>query len=102
LKSLILINKIDIASLLLAKKLIGKNDQLSIILIQDAVFIAVRNNQYHETVEKILEKGVKFYLLATDVERRGIQHNLISGIELVDYDKLVDLLFIEDQKVVNF
>jgi len=46
-------------------------------------------------------KGVKFHLLKKDAEKRGILDNLISKLELIDYDQFIDLLFLKDQRVIN-
>jgi sulfur relay protein TusB/DsrH len=101
LKKLVLLNRCDPASLLLAERLIASGEELCVVLIQDAIYLALKSSQSQEPVIRIMEKGVKFFLLAVDVGRRGVLHNLVSGVELIDYDRLIELLFHEDQKVIN-
>ena len=42
----------------------------------------------------------KVYALKVDLEKRGLSERMVDGIELVDYDGMVDLLF-SDYTVVN-
>ena len=100
-KTLIFLNKLDFDFLPLAEKLRGKEEELSVVLVQDAVYIAIRNDGHSDAVKKLIESGVKFHILEKDVERRGVVNNLIPGLELIDYDRLIDLLFSDDQKVIN-
>lgn len=100
-KTLFFLNKLDIDFLPLAKKLREKGEDLSVILIQDAIYLGLRNNGNSEQVKNLIEKGVKFHTLDKDVERRGVINNLMTGLELIDYDRLIDLLFSDDQKVIN-
>jgi len=43
---------------------------------------------------------MKIYALKGDLEKRGLTERMIGGVELVDYDGMVDLLF-SGYKVVN-
>ena len=43
---------------------------------------------------------MKIYALKGDLEKRGLTERMIGGVELVDYDDMVDLLF-SGYKVVN-
>ncbi len=42
----------------------------------------------------------KVYALKVDLEKRGLSERMVDGVELVDYDGMVDLLF-SDYTVVN-
>jgi len=96
LKTLIFLNKLDDGFLFLIEGL-----RVSVVLIQDAVYLAVRGNKRSEAVQRAVERGVSFHHLERDVNVRGIRDHLLPGVELVDYDGLVDILFSEDQTVVN-
>lgn len=100
-KTLLFLSKFNLGCLPLAEMLSEKDEEVSIVLIQDAIYIALKNSEYSEATRHAIEKGVKFHLLAKDVERRGVLNNLISDLELIDYDRLIDLLFREDQRVIN-
>jgi sulfur relay protein TusB/DsrH len=62
-----------------------------IVLIQDGIYLDVR---------KIENSGNKVYAIKDDVKKRGYTEILSKNIELIDYDKLVDLILAN--KVVNF
>jgi sulfur relay protein TusB/DsrH len=62
-----------------------------IVLIQDGIYLDVR---------KIENSGNKVYAIKDDVKKRGYTEILYKNIELIDYDKLVDLILAN--KVVNF
>jgi len=101
LKTLIFLNKLDDGFLFLIEGLRVRGREVSVFLIQDAVYLAVRGNKHSEAVQRAVERGVSFHLLERDVNVRGILDHLLPGVELVDYDGLVDILFSEDQTVVN-
>lgn len=42
----------------------------------------------------------KVYALKVDLEKRGLSDRMVDGVELVDYEGMVDLLF-SDYSVVN-
>ena len=62
-----------------------------IVLIQDGVYLDVK---------EIENSGNKVYAVKADVEKRGYNELLSKNIELIDYGKLVDLIFAN--KVINF
>jgi sulfur relay protein TusB/DsrH len=100
-KTLIFLNKFNLNLFPLAETLREKQEEVSVILIQDAIYLGLKNGEHSEATKHAIEKGVKFHLLTKDVERRGVIHHLISDLELIDYDRLIDLLFREDQRVFN-
>ncbi|MBE0633553.1 hypothetical protein E4H04_00795 [Candidatus Bathyarchaeota archaeon] len=69
--------------------------EAEIILMQDAVFFTNNgveaNNKLHDH---------KIYALVSDVEKRGLKNRVLQGIELIDVDSMVDLLFSE-KTVIN-
>jgi sulfur relay protein TusB/DsrH len=62
-----------------------------IVLIQDGIYLDVKKNE---------DSGNKVYAVKDDVEKRGYNEILSKNIELIDYGKLVDLIFAN--KVINF
>ncbi len=62
-----------------------------IVLIQDGIYLDVKKNE---------DSGNKVYAVKDDVEKRGYNELLPKNIELIDYGKLVDLIFAN--KVINF
>ena len=100
-KRLVFLNRFDVSCLPIITELTATNDELGIVLAQGAAYFAVENGLSHEPVKTLIEKGTKLYVLATDVDRRGIRQKLFSEVELLDYNALVELLFREDQAVIN-
>lgn len=67
-------------------RVIQKDD--AIILIEDAVIAAKKNSQ----TEKLIKNVLDVFVLEPDIKARGIQiDQLIQGIELVDYNRFVNL-----------
>lgn len=100
-KTLLFLNKLDYDFLPLAEKLKEKGEEVEVVLIQDAVYLALENNGYSEEMRHVIEKGVKFHILEKDVQNRGVLTHLIPNLDFIDYDRLVDLLFSENQRVIN-
>ena len=63
----------------------------AVLLIEDAVYGAVKGTAFSKRVEDAL-KSVTVYALTPDVETRGVQGRLIDGVKLVDYGGFVDLV----------
>ena len=60
------------------------------ILMQDAVFFAATEDGH-----RLLDAGVKVYALRQSVEARGLHGRTLEGVEMVDYDRMVDLIMEE-------
>lgn len=64
----------------------------SILLIEDAVYAALRQTAIAEKITCAM-KELSFYALEPDVRARGYgQDQLIDGVKLIDYDGFVDLV----------
>jgi len=100
LSTFILMNRFDLDSLQLAEK-IQKRREVKVVLIQDAVYMILKGSDQSNIIKNIMNKGVKFHALKGDVERRGTLNNLLTNVELIDYDQFIDLLFREAQTVIN-
>jgi len=71
------------------------NVEADLLLMNDAtLFCNSRRNDAPEF------GGRNVYALKVDLEKRGLSDRMVDGIELVDYDRMVDLLF-SDYTVVN-
>ena len=63
----------------------------SILFIEDAVISVMKSTKFSELIENSL-KDFKMYALKPDLEARGLPlNNVIEGVEIVGYDKFVDL-----------
>ena len=69
--------------------------EADLLLIQDAVLSL---NKGGSDVPDY--SGKKIYALGVDVEKRGLSDRLVDGVELVDYNSMVDLMF-NSESVVN-
>jgi sulfur relay protein TusB/DsrH len=71
-----------------------------IILFQDAVYYLNKNSLQRNRLVELIKKGLKVYALESDVNKRGIKDILLKGVEMLTYERLVDILF-SDKKVIN-
>ncbi|MBI2955039.1 MAG: sulfurtransferase complex subunit TusB [Chloroflexi bacterium] len=72
-------------------ELAKKDGEAAVLLIQDGVYL---------DASAIAETGKKVYALRKDAEKRGLTNRFSGSVELIDYGKLVDLIFAH--KVINF
>jgi len=63
----------------------------ALLLIEDAVYAATRGNPAETQVRSALER-LKIYVLAPDLEARGMADRLTEGVTAVDYGGFVDLV----------
>lgn len=70
-------------------KLINEDKDVHIVLIQDAVYLDTRS----------ITEDAKIYAIENDVNRRGMREIMEERIEIIDYDRLIEL--IETNKIVN-
>lgn len=69
-------------------RFLDKNDV--VLLFEDAVYAAKSDTTKSSLIENIL-KNNKVFALQADLQARGIDE-LLSGVEIIDYDKFVDLV----------
>lgn len=79
--SLIVINTNDESALEMAL-----TTEADVLLMQDGVYFL------NKTLATVFGDR-KVYALGIDVEKRGLSDRLVEGVNLVDYDGMVDLLF---------
>ena len=63
----------------------------AILLIEDAVYAATSGNEAEGRLRDALSR-LKVYVLAPDLEARGMQQRVIEGVTSVDYSGFVDLV----------
>ena len=63
----------------------------SLLLIEDAVYAAVKGSKEADKV-RTASTTVKVYVLAPDLEARGMKDAAVEGVTLVDYGGFVDLV----------
>ncbi len=63
----------------------------ALLLIEDGVYAATRGNPAEARVRSAMER-VKVYVLAPDLEARGMADRLTEGVIAVDYGGFVDLV----------
>ncbi|MEC6797733.1 sulfurtransferase complex subunit TusB [Photobacterium sp. S4TG1] len=57
-----------------------------ILLLEDAVIVALSENIYFDLIKNI---GVKIYLLEADIIARGLQDKCDKGLDVIDYKGFV-------------
>lgn len=62
-----------------------------VLLIEDGVYAAARDTSVAPILQDAL-KRVSICALKPDLEARGMQHRVMDGIRLVDYEGFVDLV----------
>jgi len=100
-RTVLLLKEDDTDSLKLAMVLADDGEDVSLVLTQDAVHYANGNSKYSSDVRGLMAVGVEIYVLHEHVARRGLSNYMVPGSKLIGYDELIDLLFREDQRVLN-
>ena len=100
-RTVLLLKEDDTDSLKLAMMLADDGEDVSLVLTQDAVHHAIGNGKYSSDIEGLMTRGVEIYALHEHVARRGLSNYIVPGSKLIGYDELIDLLFREDQRVLN-
>jgi len=100
-RTVLLLKEDDADSLELAAMLTDDGEDVSLVLTQNAVYHTTGNSKYSSDVGSLMARGVEIYALHEHVARRGLNNYVVPGSKLIDYDELIDLLFREDQRVLN-
>lgn len=65
----------------------------AVLLIEDAVYAATRGNGAEKKLGETVAAGkLKVYVLAPDLEARGMADRIMEGVTAVDYGGFVDLV----------
>ena len=62
-----------------------------IILMQNAVLLSV--NTKENSIIEAYGSNENLYALKPDVLKRGIADKMVPGVQLIDHDEMVDILF---------
>jgi tRNA 2-thiouridine synthesizing protein B len=65
------------------------------VLMMDAAYFAAT-----EGGQRLMDAGLNVYALRQSVEARGLTGRTLEGVEIVDYDRVVDLIMEEYDIVV--
>ena len=99
-RTLIVLKENEYEALGTVESLEKRGGEIALVMMLDAVYMATVAEE-NTAVKDMMEKGSKVFLLKRDVERRGLEKRLLPGVELIDYEGLIDILFSEDQRVLN-
>ncbi len=88
-KRLIILKGTDDAALRLALNM----DDTGVLLMQDAVYYAHNNTERAHSVKNAIQEGKQIYVLEADTSKRGLADRTLEGVQGLDTDSLVDLLF---------
>ena len=76
-------------------------DNSSLLLIEDAVYGALKNTNIEEKITQA-QSNIKLYVLGPDLKARGLDKNsLITNIEIIDYKGFVKLVA-ENENIQNW
>ncbi len=76
-------------------------DNSSLLLIEDAVYGALKNTNIEEKITRA-QSNIKLYVLGPDLKARGLDKNsLITNIEIIDYKGFVKLVA-ENENIQNW
>ena len=76
-------------------------DNSSLLLIEDAVYGALKNTNIEEKITRT-QSNIKLYVLGPDLKARGLDKNsLITNIEIIDYKGFVKLVA-ENENIQNW
>lgn len=67
----------------------GNSD--GILLLEDGVFGAVNSSPNGVQLKAAIARGIKIYVLSSDVKARGLNAKLTPNIQITDYNGFVQL-----------
>jgi sulfur relay protein TusB/DsrH len=76
----------------------ASDNDIGLLLIQDGVFMADKGCSESE---ELLSFKLPFYACEAHVEERGIKDRLIDGVELVDYNKIINIIMEQYDKIIS-
>jgi tRNA 2-thiouridine synthesizing protein B len=63
----------------------------ALLLIEDAVYAATKGSSAEADIRQAM-RDLSVYALGPDLEARGVQANVVDGVQVVDYGGFVDLV----------
>jgi tRNA 2-thiouridine synthesizing protein B len=85
-----IVNKSPYEKTALASCLAHATKGSAVLLIEDAVYAAVKGGAAEAELKHAMGR-VEMYALGPDLEARGVKDRVIDGVKLVDYGGFVDL-----------
>ncbi len=86
-----IVNKSPLERTALASCLAAAQPGAALLLIEDGVYAATRGNAAQAKLRAALAR-IEIYVLAPDLEARGMAQTLAEGVKPVDYAGFVDLV----------
>ena len=68
---------------------LGTND--AVIFLEDGVYNAIASGPASQLIHESSARGVRFYAIETDLKARGCAAIVHASIELIHYEKFVEL-----------
>lgn len=76
---------------------LGGNNEKAVLLFEDAVYYAT-----NEQIRKdLLSKNYSIFAIKDELDARGYEELSAQGIEVIDYDKAIDIIMEKFDKVVS-
>ena len=94
-KILYLISDEDITGIELALE--NRDVEITIALIQNAVYFATKNNK---TISEALEQNMNVIACKEDVDIRGLNNLIFEKIKLCNYEDLIEVI-LENHSIIN-
>lgn len=94
-KILYFISDEDITGIELALEM--KDAEITIALLQNAVYFAIKNNK---TISEAFEQNLKVIACKEDVDIRGLNNLIFEKIKLCNYEELIDVI-LENDSIIN-
>jgi tRNA 2-thiouridine synthesizing protein B len=85
------LNKSSFSHTTLASCLAICLDEDGILLIEDGVYCGLESAPYAEQIQQLIKCGVSVFALGSDVTARGLQNKIQPNIEIINYDRFVEL-----------
>lgn len=88
-----IVNKSPFERNALASCLSLAQDDSSVLLIEDGVVAATKNERFSDLLSAAMKRNISFYALSPDFKARGIPaERAIDGVKLIGYEDFVDLV----------
>lgn len=75
----------------------NKEDDVTICLLQNAVFFA---NKTNKLISEALNQNKKVLAVKEDVEKRGLNNIISDKVSVIDYGAVIDKIF-EHDSIIN-
>lgn len=73
------------------------NDEITIILLQNAVYFAIKANK---AVSEALDREMNVFACKEDIDIRGLTNLIFEKVKLCNYEELIDVILVNDS-IIN-